>query len=77
MEVVFGLETQGVTASSPEVDNWCTDGGVVLLGVGINIPGICNLTLCGGLDPVDLGGCEGLESWEIKSLAKNIDAGVL
>lgn len=66
-----------MTASGPEVGNWSTDGGVVLLGVGVDVSGICDLALCGGVDAVYLGGCEGLESWEVERLAESIDSGML
>ena len=76
-ELVLGFGTQSVTASSPKIGDRGTDGGIVLLGVSVDVSGVCDLALCGGVDAVDLGGCERLESWEIERLAESVDPSML
>lgn len=76
-ELVLGFGTQSVTASSPKIGDRGTDGGIVLLGVSVDVSGVCDLALCGGIDAVNLGGCERLESWEVERLAESVDSSML
>lgn len=76
-ELVLSLGAQDVRSCSPEVGDRCANGGIVLLGVGVYVSGICDLAFGGRVDAVDLGGSERLEGGQVEGFSKNIDTGVL
>jgi hypothetical protein len=60
-ELVFGLAAQDMTARRPEGRHRLTNGGIVVTRVLIDVAGVDNLALGGGVGAVDLAVRERLE----------------
>ena|SRR6187402_2643224 len=76
-ELFLGLGTQRVTSGSPEVRNGSTYGRIVPLGMCVDVSRICDFALCGRVDTMDLGRCEGLERGEVERLPERVNSRVL
>lgn len=77
LELLFRLGAQGVRARGPEACDGGADGGVVVAGVGVDVASVCDLALGCGVDAVDLGAREALETGDAKLLGEGVDAGML
>lgn len=77
LELLLRLGAQGVRARGPEACDGRADGGVVVAGVGVDVASVCDLALGSGVDAVDLGAREALETRDAKLLGECVDAGVL
>jgi hypothetical protein len=66
-----------MAARSPEIHNRGADGRVVLMGMRVDVAGVGDLALRGGVDAVDLGGGEGAQDGEAEGLGEGVDARVL
>lgn len=76
-ELLLGLGAKSMGAGGPEVGNGGTNAGVVLLGVLVDVAGVGDLALGGGVDAVNLGGGKLLEVGQLELLGEGVDAGVL
>lgn len=63
--------------TGPKVCNRRADGGVGVVGVGIDILRIGNLAFGGGVDAVDFGAGEGAQVGQAVLVGEGVDAGVL
>lgn len=64
-------------AGGPEVGDWGADDGVVVVGVLVDVAGVCDLALCRRVDAVDLGRGQVPERGHLKLLGQRVDARVL
>ena len=62
---------------SPEAGNGRANLLVILACVGVDVTGVSDLALGGGVDAVDLGAGEGLEGVDAELLRQGVDASVL
>lgn len=60
-ELRLGLMTQHVTPVGPEGGDGLANDGVVARSVGVDEASVLDFALGGGIDPMDLGVCEGFE----------------
>lgn len=61
LELGLGLSAQGMRPARPEVGDRGANGGVGIVGVGVDVLGIGDLALGCGVDAVDLGTGEGAQ----------------
>jgi len=57
-ELVFRLGTEDVRPVRPERGDWLSDSIVLLWCSRIDVSGVCNLTLCAGIDAVNCDQCQ-------------------
>lgn len=77
LEFVFGFGPQRMRPGGPKVGHGCTNRRIVDRGVGINVARILDLALDRGIDAVDFGRRERLQSGDAPFLSQGIDPCVL
>lgn len=76
-ELVLCLGAQRVAPGGPEVHHRPADGGVVLLGVRIDVAGVGDLALRRRVHAVDLRRGEGFQAGQAERLGERVHARVL
>lgn len=77
LELGLGLGAKGVGAAGPEVRDGGADGGVGLGGVRVDVLGVRDLALGGGVDAVNLGAGEGAQGGHAELVGQRVHARVL
>jgi len=75
-ELLFGLGSESVAASGPEVGNRSANRSVVLAGVGVDVTGVGDFALGRGVDTVNLAGGKALELLHTKLFSQSVDSRV-
>jgi hypothetical protein len=75
-ELLLRLMSKNVTPRSPERRNWSSDCYIPRRRVAVDISGVRDFALCGGVHEMDLAMSEGFKGGHGEFLGEGVDAGV-